>query len=94
MRGKIMELKDIVKVIAETYRDDAERNELETCGEVFNFYDYDSKELKDEIIYSLDHDFKGMDVDFVSCDDGSVVLSDGTDIPYRKLVSEIRKYTF
>lgn len=89
-----MELKDIVKIIAETYREDAEREDLETCGEVFKFYGYEPDDLKDEIIYSLDHDFKGMDVDFTSYDDGSVVLDDGTDIPYRKLVSEIRKYTF
>lgn len=89
-----MELKDIVKVIAETYREDAAREDLETCGEVFNLYSYEPKELKDEIIYSLEHDFQGMDVDFTSYDDGSIVLDDGTDIPYRKLVSEIRKYTF
>lgn len=47
-----MELKDIVKIIAETYREDAEREDLETCGEVFKFYDYEPNELKDEIIYS------------------------------------------
>lgn len=89
-----MTLQDIVKVIAETYRKDAERNECETCKEVFEFYDYDSAELKEEIIYSLEHEFDDYNVDFTYYDDGSVVLNDGTDISYRKLVSEIRKYKF
>lgn len=89
-----MTLQDIVKVIAETYRKDAEDNECETCKEVFEFYGYDSAELKEEIMYSLMHDFDDSYVDFTYYDDGSVVLNDGTDIPYRKLISEIRKYTF
>ena len=90
-----MTLQDIVKVIAETYRKDAEDNECETCKEVFEFYGYDSSELKEEIMYSLGHDFDASYVDFTYYDDdGSIVLNDGTDIPYRKLISEIRKYTF
>ena len=91
-----MELKDIVKVIAQTYRDDAEREDLDTCGEVFNFYGYDSEELKNEIIYSLYHDFDDIidENDFTVYDDGSVVLADGTDIPYRKLILEVRRYKF
>ena len=90
-----MTLQDIVKVIAETYRKDAEDNECKTCKEVFEFYGYDSSELKEEIMYSLGHDFDDCCVDFTYYDDdGSVVLNDGTDIPYRKLISEIRKYTF
>lgn len=89
-----MTLQDIVKVIAETYREDAEYNDCETCEEVFEFYGYDSAELKDEIMYSLEHDFDGYDADFTYYDDGSVVLNDGTDISYRKLISKIRKYKF
>ena len=90
-----MTLQDIVKVIAETYRKDAEDNECKTCKEVFEFYDYDSSELKEEIMYSLGHDFDDCSVDFTYYDDdGSIVLDDGTDIPYRKLISEIRKYRF
>ena len=90
-----MTLQDIVKVIAETYRKDAEDNECKTCKEVFEFYDYDSSELKEEIMYSLGHDFDDCSVDFTYYDDdGSIVLNDGTDIPYRKLISEIRKYRF
>lgn len=89
-----MTQEDIVKFIAETYRKDAEENECETCKEVFEFYGYDSAELKEEIMYSLSHEFKGSDVNFTCCDDGSVVFDDGTDISYRKLVSEIRKYRF
>ena len=90
-----MTLADIVKVIAETYREDAERNDLDTCRDVFNLYSYDSDEVKEEIYYSLVHDFNNIpNVDFTFYDDCSIVLNDGTDIPYRKLISEIRKYKF
>lgn len=90
-----MELKDIVKVIAETYRDDAERNEYVTCGEVFDFYGYDTEDLKEEIYYSLAHDFEGIEnKGFEFFDDCSIVLHGGTDISYRKLVSAIRRYKF
>ena len=90
-----MELQDIVKTIAETYREDAERLDCETCGEVFDVYDYTSAELKEEIYYSLEHDFEGIEgKDFEYFDDCSIVLHDSTEVSYRKLVSAIRRYKF
>lgn len=45
-----MTLQDIVRVIAETYRKDAEDNKCETCKEVFEFYGYNSAELKKRLL--------------------------------------------
>lgn len=87
-----MTFEEIVKQISETYREDAERLNEETAGDVFKNYGYDSDELKEEIYYSLSHDFTSSELRFYdNCD---ITLNSGEEITYRKLITAILKYQF
>lgn len=82
---------EFIKRIAEEYREDAERLNCDTAGEVFNSYWYDTQELKDNVIFGLQE--LQTEFDFIYYDDGSVLLN-GEDISFRKIASALRKYKF
>lgn len=89
----MLQFEEIIKRIAETYREDAERLNCDTCGEVFDCYGYSTNELKEEIIYSYAYDFEPEE-EFKNYDDGSITLDNGEDISYKKVVANLRRYRF
>jgi hypothetical protein len=83
---------EVVARIAETYREDAEEHNCDNCDEVFTTYHYDSEDIKDEIIYSYEHDFTEGEMEWYE-DDCSVICADG-EFTYRQIVKAVKKYAF
>lgn len=94
---------EFIKRIAETCREDAERLNCKTAGEVFSVYGYETNDLKEELHHIFRKEMKelfpelycseGGWGDFEFYDDCSIVLY-GEEISYRKIAGALKKYRF
>lgn len=94
---------EIVKKIAEQYREEAKEHECATIGEYWrDVGDYETEDVRGEIYYCLTHYFPQADFfDFDRKngiwvhDDGSFEFWNGIEceyVPFRKISSAIRKF--
>lgn len=82
-----------VKVFCEAHREYLKMYEdIETMNDLIELWGWDSKELKDEILYELYHNKETVDIDIT--DDCEIIEKDGTIHSYRSLVKAIRSYKF
>lgn len=86
-----MTINELVKGLAEEFRDEAERLEVESVGECFKIYKYDAKDVRELI----DDYLLPLDVSEEYDDHGAeVIYTNGESITRREFIKRLRAYKF
>lgn len=83
----------VVTVFCEGHREYLKMYEdINTMADLIDIWDWDSKELKDEVLYEIYHN-KELSGIYIT-DDCEIIDEDNTVHSYRELAKAIRKYKF